>query len=85
MGIPAVPLPLSHSIPRRPAAPGGLALHADRPAVLAGQPLPHGEARDLEQPLGMLRAAMDADRGWPNVWFIADHSDPHDINRVARD
>jgi len=28
-----------------------------------------GDARDLEQALGMLRAAMDADQVWPDIWF----------------
>jgi hypothetical protein len=39
-----------------------------------------GEARDLEQALGMLRAAMDADQVWPDVWFISDHGNPHRLD-----
>jgi len=39
-----------------------------------------GEVRDLEQALGMLRAAMDADQVWPDVWFISDHGNPHRLN-----
>jgi hypothetical protein len=31
----------------------------------------------------MLGAAMDADQGWPDVWFIADHSIPHASIRAA--
>jgi hypothetical protein len=39
-----------------------------------------GEARDLEQALGMLRAAMDADQVWPDVWFISDHGNPQPLD-----
>jgi hypothetical protein len=39
-----------------------------------------GEARDLEQALGMLRAAMDADQVWPDIWFISDHGNPHRLD-----
>jgi hypothetical protein len=39
-----------------------------------------GEARDIDQALGMLRAAMDADQVWPDVWFISDHGNPHRLN-----
>jgi hypothetical protein len=39
-----------------------------------------GEVRDLEQALGMLRAAMDADQVWPDVWFISDHGNPHRLD-----
>jgi hypothetical protein len=28
----------------------------------------------------MLRAAMDADRYWPDAWFISDHGNPHRLN-----
>jgi hypothetical protein len=35
-----------------------------------------GQARDLDQALEMLRAAMDADQVWPDVWFISDHGNP---------
>jgi hypothetical protein len=35
-----------------------------------------GQARDLEQALGMLRAAMDADQAWPDIWFLTDHGTP---------
>ena len=39
-----------------------------------------GEARDLEQALGMLREAMDADQVWPDVWFISDHGNPQRLD-----
>jgi hypothetical protein len=39
-----------------------------------------GQARDLDQALGMLRAAMDADQIWPDVWFITDHGNPHRLD-----
>jgi hypothetical protein len=39
-----------------------------------------GEARDLEQALGMLRAAMDAEQVWPDVWFISDHGNPQRLD-----
>jgi hypothetical protein len=39
-----------------------------------------GQARDLEQALGMLREAMDADQVWPDVWFISDHGNPHRLD-----
>ena len=43
-----------------------------------------GEARDLEQALGMLRTAMDADQVWPDVWFISDHGNPHRLDPDQR-
>jgi hypothetical protein len=43
-----------------------------------------GEARDLEQALGMLRAAMDADQVWPDIWFISDHGNPHRLDPDQR-
>jgi hypothetical protein len=39
-----------------------------------------GQARDLDQALGMLRAAMKADQVWPDVWFISDHGNPHRLD-----
>jgi hypothetical protein len=39
-----------------------------------------GEARDLEQALGMLREAMDADQVWPDVWFVSDHGNPQRLD-----
>jgi hypothetical protein len=39
-----------------------------------------GQARDLDQALGMLRAAMDADQVWPDIWFITDHGNPHRLD-----
>jgi hypothetical protein len=39
-----------------------------------------GEARDLEQALGMLRAAMDTEQIWPEVWFISDHGNPQRLD-----
>jgi hypothetical protein len=39
-----------------------------------------GEVRDMDQALGMLRAAMDADQVWPDVWFISDHGNPHRLD-----
>jgi hypothetical protein len=33
----------------------------------------------------MLGAAMDADQVWPDVWLIADHSNPHRIDLGGRD
>jgi hypothetical protein len=50
--------------------PGGLVVLTARPR----------RRRDLEQALGMLRAAMDVDRVWPDAWFISDHGNPHRIN-----
>jgi hypothetical protein len=28
----------------------------------------------------MLRAAMDADQIWPDIWFISDHGNPHRVH-----
>jgi hypothetical protein len=42
--------------------------------ALAGSFL--GYADDLDQATAMLRAAMDADRYWPDAWFISDHGNP---------
>jgi hypothetical protein len=39
-----------------------------------------GHARDLEEALAMLRAAMDADQIWPDIWFISDHGNPHRLH-----
>jgi hypothetical protein len=39
-----------------------------------------GEARDLDQAMGMLREAMDADQVWPDIWFISDHGNPHRLD-----
>jgi hypothetical protein len=39
-----------------------------------------GQARDLDQVLGMLRVAMDADQVWPDIWFISDHGNPHRLD-----
>jgi hypothetical protein len=39
-----------------------------------------GEVRDMEQALGMLRAAMDAEQVWPDVWFISDHGNPQRLD-----
>jgi hypothetical protein len=46
--------------------------------ALAGSFL--GYADDFEQAIGMLREAMDADRYWPDAWFISDHGNPHRLN-----
>jgi hypothetical protein len=46
--------------------------------ALAGSFL--GYADDLEQATAMLRDAMDADRSWPDAWFISDHGNPHRLN-----
>jgi hypothetical protein len=46
--------------------------------ALAGSFL--GYADDLEQAMAMLREAMDADRYWPDAWFISDHGNPHRLN-----
>jgi hypothetical protein len=48
--------------------------------ALAGSFL--GYATDLEQATAMLQAAIDvdADRYWPDVWFISDHGNPHRLN-----
>jgi hypothetical protein len=43
-----------------------------------------GEASDLERALGMLRAAMDVDQLWPDVWFISDHGNPHRLHPDQR-
>jgi hypothetical protein len=85
MGIPAVPLPLSHSMARRPATPGGLALRADQPAFQRPGRLPLGEARDLEQAPGMLGSAMDAEQVWSDVWFASDHGKPQRLDPGGRD
>jgi modification methylase len=39
-----------------------------------------GEARDLEQALAMLRAAMDTEQVWPDIWFISDHGNPQRLD-----
>jgi hypothetical protein len=39
-----------------------------------------GQARDLDQAQEMLRAAMDADQVWPDIWFISDHGNPQRLN-----
>jgi hypothetical protein len=39
-----------------------------------------GHADDLEQAAAMLREAMDADRYWPDAWFISDHGNPHRLS-----
>jgi hypothetical protein len=39
----------------------------------------------LEQVLGMLRAAMDADQVWPDVWFISDYGNPQRLDSGGRD
>jgi hypothetical protein len=36
-----------------------------------------GYATDLDQATKVLQKAMDADRYWPDVWFISDHGNPH--------
>jgi hypothetical protein len=46
--------------------------------ALAGSFL--GDADDLDQAIGMLRDAMDADRSWPDAWFISDHGNPHRLD-----
>jgi hypothetical protein len=46
--------------------------------ALAGSFL--GDAEDLNQAMALLRAAMDADRYWPDAWFISDHGNPHRLN-----
>ncbi len=46
--------------------------------ALAGSLL--GYANDLEQATAMPRAAMDADRYWPDAWFISDHGNPHRLS-----
>jgi hypothetical protein len=46
--------------------------------ALAGSFL--GYADDLDLAIAMLRAAMDADRYWPDAWFISDHGNPHRLN-----
>jgi hypothetical protein len=43
-----------------------------------------GYADDLEQATAMLREAMDADRYWPDAWFISDHSNLHRLTRGGR-
>jgi hypothetical protein len=39
-----------------------------------------GDADDMDQAIAMLREAMDADRYWPDAWFISDHGNPHRLN-----
>jgi hypothetical protein len=39
-----------------------------------------GYATDMDQAIAMLREAMDADRYWPDAWFISDHRNPHHLN-----
>jgi hypothetical protein len=43
-----------------------------------------GYADDLDQATAMLREAMDADRYWPDVWFISDHGNSHRLNLWQR-
>jgi hypothetical protein len=57
-----------------PAGPLGSQLAV----ALAGSFL--GYADDLEQATAMLREAMDANRSWPDAWFISDHGNPHRLN-----
>ncbi len=52
---------------------------SDRSAAAGHRPLPD-TARDRDQALGMLRAAMDADQVWPDLWFITDHGNPHRLD-----
>lgn len=49
--------------------------------ALAGSFL--GHADDMDQAIGMLRKAMDADRYWPDAWFISDHGNSHRLNLWA--
>jgi hypothetical protein len=51
--------------------------------ALAGSFL--GDADDLDQAMAMLRAAMDADRSWPDAWFISDHGNPTASTSGTRD
>jgi hypothetical protein len=46
--------------------------------ALAGSFL--GYADNLDHAMAMLREAMDADRCWPDAWFISDHGNPHRLN-----
>jgi hypothetical protein len=46
--------------------------------ALAGSFL--GYADDMDQATAMLREAMDADRYWPDAWFISDHGNPHRLD-----
>jgi hypothetical protein len=46
--------------------------------ALAGSFL--GYADDMDQAMAMLREAMDADRYWPDAWFISDHGNAHRLN-----
>jgi hypothetical protein len=39
-----------------------------------------GYADDLDQATAMLHEAMDADRYWPDVWFISDQGNPHRLD-----
>jgi hypothetical protein len=36
-----------------------------------------GYVTDLEQATELLWAQMDADRFWPDAWFISDHGNPY--------
>jgi hypothetical protein len=49
--------------------------------ALAGSFLDYAD--DLGQATAMLREAMDADRYWPDAWFISDHGNPHRLNLWA--
>jgi hypothetical protein len=46
--------------------------------ALAGSFL--GYASDMGQATAMLQEAMDADRYWPDAWFISDHGNPLRLN-----
>ena len=58
-------------------APAG-PLGSQYAVALAGSFL--GYADDIDQATAMLREAMDADRYWPDAWFISDHGNPHRLN-----
>jgi hypothetical protein len=46
--------------------------------ALAGSFL--GYANDMGRATAMLQEAMDADRYWPDAWFISDHGNPLRLN-----
>jgi hypothetical protein len=72
--LPALDGPSEEDGTITPAGPLG-----SRYAVaLAGSFL--GYADDMDQATAMLREAMDADRYWPDAWFISDHGNPHRLN-----
>jgi hypothetical protein len=62
--------------------PGG-ALGSRYAVALAGSFL--GYADDLERATAMLRAAMDADRYWPDAWFVSDQGNPTASTSGRRD